>query len=108
MIPPDLLDTIDRNREALQDLVDQDPYVIIPVFPSDPPDDEDFVVTNMILIRRRYVNLAPWAIREFRYVANIFVWEQEPELPLITGEWRRWYRRSVLLDELVPPYREFL
>jgi hypothetical protein len=104
----DLLATVETYRESLTEAVDAGPAPIqLPVFHDDRDVSASYTESvatyeTAVLIKRRYTMPAPWAIREFRYVANVFVWIAEPDTPLIYGEWKPWYRFHEMFDPKIP------
>lgn len=100
MIAEALRAVIEERQEALAEYVDAKPGpVYLPVF----SDDRTDACEPVRLDRRRYAMPAPWAIREFRYIANVLVHPSEPDTPLVYGEWKVWYRNHEFLDPEIPP-----
>lgn len=100
-----LRDLIDRQRESLEKLVDEGSAPIqVPIVHPPRPGEEWASVETKLLVKRKYVQLAPWAIREYRYVANVFVDPEDPDVPLVFGEWRVWYRYDDFMDPQIPPH----
>lgn len=104
-----LKEFVNSHREDLERLVDEGPAPIqVPIVT--PPEGllisetQWSSVHSKVLIKRKYMQLAPWAIREFRYVANVFVDQEDPDVPLVFGEWKIWYKNPEILDPELPPH----
>jgi hypothetical protein len=94
-----------ERQEALAEFVDAKPGpVMLPVFRPPPPGSLVACDTYepVRLDQRRYAMPAPWAIREFRYIANVLVHPSEPDTPLVYGEWKLWYRNPEFMDPEIP------
>jgi hypothetical protein len=98
------MDAVEGNREFLTEWVDAKPGPVrLPVYYESPSEPFGRRCEAALLEQRRYAMPAPWAIREYRYVANVLMHPSTPDTPLIYGEWKIWYRNHEFMDPEIPP-----
>jgi len=99
------MDAVEGNRQFLTSWVDSKsgPVQLLVHHADGPNDPFGGTFEAAMLEQRRYAMPAPWAIREFRYVANVLVYPPAPSSPLIYGEWKIWYRNHEFMDPEIPP-----